>query len=125
MKVSEKAPVAALTAVEFDTNKPEGFVSETVADVPETPGAGVTVPLIVIAWPGLSTYVWFAAATVTVVPAAKEKNGAKERRRIAAIASTLIPATEAAIPPLRAEFSFITFHRILRLLRLGSWSETV
>jgi len=45
------------------------------------------------------------ACTVTVVPAAKEKNGAKERRRIAATASTLIPVTVVAIPRLWKEFS--------------------
>ena len=47
-KVSENAPVVGFTAVEFEANKPAAFVSSTVADVPETPGAGDTVPLIVI-----------------------------------------------------------------------------
>jgi len=68
----------------------------------------VTVPFTGIEVPPAAGALNFAfVCTVTVVPAAKEIEGAKERRRIAAIASTLIPATDAALPLLGTEFSFI------------------
>lgn len=74
---------------------------------PDAVGAGVTVPLIGIDTPPAVFGVYEVAlvCTVTVVPAAEEKNGPKESRRMTAIASAPIPAIVAVIPRLWTEFS--------------------
>jgi len=83
------------------------FVTVSVIEYPAAPGAGETVPFIGMDAPPPTGAAYEAAlvCTLTVVPAANEKKGAKERRRIAAIASTLVPPIFAANPRLWTEFS--------------------